>query len=83
MPPTSTHSFAFLDGSLGKLADAANDADAAPSPDALNGYTAVMPMLDGALADWQRLKSEDLVALNVQLRAAGKAELSVAPPVAK
>jgi photosystem II stability/assembly factor-like uncharacterized protein len=83
MPPTSTRSFAFLDGTLGKYADAADDADAAPSPDARDGFAALMPMLDEALADWQRLKSEDLVALNAQLHAAGKAELSVTPAAAK
>jgi photosystem II stability/assembly factor-like uncharacterized protein len=78
-PPTSTHSFAFLDGALGKYAEAADSADAAPSPDARSGFAAVTPILDQALADWQRLKSTDLAALNAQLRAAGTAALTVAP----
>jgi hypothetical protein len=83
MPPTSTRSFAFLDDTLGKYSGAADDADAAPSPDARSGFAALVPKLDQSLADWQRLKSEDLIALNVQLRAAGKKELTTAPAPAK
>ena len=79
MPPKSTRTFAFLGGALEKLAAAADYADAAPSTDARTGYSALMPMLERALADWQRLKVEDLAALNAQLRAAGKAELGVGP----
>ena len=82
MPPKSTRTFAFLGGSLGKLMSAADAADAAPSPDARAGYTALMEMLDRALADWQRLKSEDLAALNARLRGAGKPELKVGPATA-
>jgi hypothetical protein len=62
---------------LGKLAGAADDADAAPSPDAIAGYDALMPMLDAALAEWQQLKSTDLAAVNAQLRGAGQAELKL------
>ena len=83
MPPKSTRTLAFLGGPLGKLASAADDADAAPSPDARTGYAALMPMLDRALADWQRLKSEDLATLNARLRRAGKAELKLGPADAK
>jgi photosystem II stability/assembly factor-like uncharacterized protein len=82
-PPTNTHSFAFLADTLDKYAGAADDADAAPSPDALSGFAALTPKLDQSLADWRRLKSEDLVALNAQLRAAGKAELTTTSAPAK
>jgi len=77
MPPKSTSTLAFLDGALGKLANAADDADAAPSPDALTGYGALIPMLDRGLAGWRQVKSEDLVALNAKLHAAGKPELKM------
>ncbi len=77
MPPTSTRTFAFLGGAMDKLANAADDADAAPSLDARTGYAALMPMLERALADWQRLKSTDLAALNARLRTAGKTELKI------
>jgi hypothetical protein len=83
MPPTSTHSFAFLADTFGKYAGAADDADAAPSPDARSGFAALVPRLEQSLVDWQRLKSDDLVALNLQLHAAGKAELTTAPAPAK
>ena len=83
MPPKSTRAFSFLDDALGKFAGAVDGADAAPSPDARSGYAVLTPLLDQSLADWQRLKAEDLAALNKQLRAAGKTELSVAPTTAK
>ncbi len=77
MPPTSTRTFAFIAGAIDKLANAADDADAAPSPDARAGYAALIPMLERALIDWQQLKSADLAALNAKLRMAGKPELKV------
>ncbi len=83
MPPKTTSTLAFLGGSLGKLASAADDADAAPSHDARSGYDALIPMLDSAMANWQRLKSEDLAALNAKLRAAGKPELKIGSAAAK
>jgi photosystem II stability/assembly factor-like uncharacterized protein len=83
MPPKSTSTLAFLGGAMGKLANAADDADAAPSPDARTGYDAVMPMLNRELVDWQRLKSEDLASLNAKLLAAGKPELKIGPAPAK
>ena len=79
MPPKSTHTFAFLAQAFGKLGNAADDADTAPSPDAQAGYNALMPMLEGALSDWQQLQSTDIAALNAQLRNAGKAELKLIP----
>ena len=75
MPPTRTNSFAFLTQALGKLANAADDADAAPSPDARRGYEALVPMVDRALAAWSGLQASDVAAANVALRAAGRPEL--------
>jgi hypothetical protein len=77
IPPHSTRTLAFLTQAIGKLGGAADDADAAPSPDALAGYDALMPMLEGALVDWQQLKSTDLAAVNAALRGAGQAELKL------
>jgi photosystem II stability/assembly factor-like uncharacterized protein len=77
IPPHSTHSLAHVSQALGKLAGAADDADAAPSPDALAGYEALVPMLDAALAEWQQLKSTELAAVNAQLRSTGQAELKL------
>jgi hypothetical protein len=61
------------------LAGAADDADVAPSNDALVGYAALMAMLDKSLAEWQALKDEDLAALSARLHVAGKPELTVTP----
>jgi hypothetical protein len=83
MPPKSTSTLAFVGAALGKLANAADAADAVPSPDALTGYDALLSMLNCALADWQRLKSEDLAALNAKLSNAGKPELKIGPATAK
>jgi hypothetical protein len=79
MPPKNTHTFAFLAQALGKLGGAADDADAAPSPDAHAGYSALMPMLEMALAEWQQLQHMDLAALDAQLRSAGEPELTLVP----
>ena len=78
--PTSTRSFAFLARALGKLGNAADDADAAPSPDALRGYDALMPMLERNLADWHQLLATDLVTINSQLHGVGQPALEVAAP---
>jgi photosystem II stability/assembly factor-like uncharacterized protein len=75
MPPTRTTSFAFLSQALGKLANAADDADTAPSPDARRGYDALVPMLDRALAAWTHLEASGVAPLNDALRGAGKPEL--------
>jgi hypothetical protein len=80
MSPKSTSTLRFLASALDKLANAADDADAPPSPDARTGYAALMPMLERALDNWAKLKAEDLAALNSRLRTAGKPTLSVAPP---
>ena len=84
MPPKSTQTFAFLAQAFGKLGNAVDGADGAPSPDATTGYDKLMPMLDTTLGLWQQLVSTDLAAMNAQLRGAGKPELSLAPvPSAK
>ena len=75
--PKNTRTFSFLTGALASLANAVDDADAEPSPDARKGYATLAPMVEAALADWERLKSVELAALNGQLRAAGKPGLTV------
>ncbi|WP_199268698.1 WD40/YVTN/BNR-like repeat-containing protein [Cognatiluteimonas profundi] len=77
MPPRSTQTFAFLAQAFGKLGNAVDGADGAPSPDAITGYDKLMPMLDATLGLWQALVSTDLAAMNAQLRGAGRPELSL------
>ncbi|MGB4859542.1 MAG: hypothetical protein WBP11_09465 [Dokdonella sp.] len=76
-PPTSTRSLAFIEGSLGQLLAAINDADAAPSPDARDGYTKLVEMTELSLQDWKRFKDEDLARLDKALRDAGAAPLKL------
>jgi hypothetical protein len=79
LPPKSTHTFAFLEQALGKLANAVDGADAAPSPDAHRGYGILMPIVDETLARWQAVLATDLPAVNAQRRAAGLQELTLTP----
>jgi hypothetical protein len=72
MPPKSTRTFVFIGGTFGKLAGAADYADGAPTPDARAGYVQAMQMLERALDSWERLKAEDLAALNAKLEASGR-----------
>ncbi len=78
-PPTTTTSLRFLDVAFGKLAVAAEAADAAPSLDALAGYQALRPMLEQALAEWAGIK-QDLAPLNVALRKSGRKPIRVDEP---
>jgi hypothetical protein len=80
MPPKHTQTFGFLAQALGKLANAADDADAAPSPDARAGYATLLPLLDATLARWQRVLATGLPPVNAQLKAAGKPELTATEP---
>jgi photosystem II stability/assembly factor-like uncharacterized protein len=70
-----TRSLAFLSQALAKTAQAADDADAEPSPDARSGYAVLVPIVDDALARWQQLLDKDLAGVDAQLRGAGLAPL--------
>jgi photosystem II stability/assembly factor-like uncharacterized protein len=70
-----TRSLAFLSQALGKTAQAADDADAEPSPDARSGYAVLVPIVDDALGRWQQLLDKDLAGVNAQMRGAGLAPL--------
>jgi photosystem II stability/assembly factor-like uncharacterized protein len=77
MPPKSTHTFAFLAQAFGKLGNAADDADVAPSPDARTGFSTLTPVLDAILVRWQQLVAVELPATNAQLRALKQPELKL------
>ena len=77
-PARSTATFRFVDETLGKLGDAAQSADAAPSADALAGYAAIEPVLNRVLGEWTVLQTSRLDALNTRLRAHGRKTLSLA-----
>jgi photosystem II stability/assembly factor-like uncharacterized protein len=82
-PPTNTTTLRFIGETLEKLAGAADNADAAPTPDARAGYAAAMPMLERSLSAWSDTKTTQLAALNVRLKAAGRKAVSVQEAAAK
>jgi len=76
-PANDTNSLLFLSAELDNLLLAVDGSDAAPSPDAQHGFDAVLPLVDGTLANWEQLKTRDMAALNAKLKAAGKAEIKL------
>jgi hypothetical protein len=78
IPPNNVQSFGYLVGALRSLMQAVDGgADAAPSPDARDGYTKLSGMLDASLQKWNSLKTSELPALNAKLKAAGKKPISL------
>ncbi|MEP6511085.1 MAG: hypothetical protein ABJB02_05805 [Dokdonella sp.] len=80
-PAKSKASLRFVVDALTKLFDAAQSADASPSPDALAGYVALEPLLQGVLDEWAQLTTTRLAALNTTLRATGRKLLVVGTSV--
>jgi photosystem II stability/assembly factor-like uncharacterized protein len=73
MPPDNVHNFSYLTTAFGGLMHAVDGgADAAPSADAQTGYAKLAGLLDASLHKWDALKTNQLPALNAQLKAAGK-----------
>jgi len=56
LAPRSTSSLRFLDNQLEKLQQAVNDADAAPTQDARDGFAKVRPVAEAALAAWRAVR---------------------------
>ncbi|MGH8173045.1 MAG: WD40/YVTN/BNR-like repeat-containing protein, partial [Rhodanobacteraceae bacterium] len=82
-PPTAMRSLRFVAETLGKLATAANSADAAPTPDAHAGYAIAMPAVEQSLAAWDEFKSTKFAALNARMKASGKKAISLEEEVPK
>ncbi|HXH38872.1 MAG TPA: hypothetical protein VNN08_09615, partial [Thermoanaerobaculia bacterium] len=57
-PPPSESSIRFINLALGKLANAIDSADAAPTPDARASWAKLKPAADVALAAWAGVKGE-------------------------
>jgi len=57
-PPASESSLRFINQALGKLANAVDSADAAPTPDARTSWAKLKPAADAALAAWAGVKGE-------------------------
>jgi photosystem II stability/assembly factor-like uncharacterized protein len=72
LPPRTLTNLRVAGDTLDKLATAVDGADAAPSPDAVTGFAAIQSALDQTLATWEQLKTKELPALDLRLKAAGK-----------
>jgi hypothetical protein len=57
-PPPSESSIRFINQALGKLANAVDSADGAPTPDARASWAKLKPAADAALAAWAGVKGE-------------------------
>ena len=78
-PPKQINSLRWLSGALGSLREAVDGADAAPSPDARDGFAKLSAMVDATLGAWERFATTDLPALNAKLGAAGLKPIEAKP----
>ena len=74
-PPTTIQGLTYLEEAFRALDHAVDGADGAPGPDALEGYTRHMALLERTLAQWQQFRAGTLARLDAQLKAAGAAPL--------
>ncbi|HEV2213476.1 MAG TPA: hypothetical protein VGS99_09025, partial [Gammaproteobacteria bacterium] len=68
--PERVGSLAYVSQAFDALQSAVEDADGAPTPDALKGYAEQKAKADAALAQWQH-DQESIPPLNVELKQAG------------
>ncbi|HEV2212852.1 MAG TPA: hypothetical protein VGS99_05860, partial [Gammaproteobacteria bacterium] len=68
--PEKVGSLAYVSQAFDALQSAVEDADGAPTPDALKGFAAQKAKADAALAQWQH-DQESIPPLNVELKQAG------------
>ena len=77
-PPNTVGGLRYLSMAFRSLAQAVDNADAAPTPDAQRGYARHRALLDQALADWAQFKAITLARLNAKL-ALGAAAAPIEP----
>ena len=75
-PPQTVAGLRYLGAAFHDLARAVDGADAAPTPDVLQGYAKHRALLDQALAGWTAFKTTVLSPLNAQLQAQGAAPIA-------
>jgi photosystem II stability/assembly factor-like uncharacterized protein len=76
-PPVGIISAASLNGALGSLMAQVDGADAAPTAQAASAFTTYDKLLAQQLAKWDKLKSNDLHALNALLQKAQVTEIKL------
>ena len=62
LQPRSMTSLRFVDNALQRIAEAADGADAALTPDARAGWAAIKPVADAALRAWNEFKAQNAAA---------------------
>ncbi|HEX7964638.1 MAG TPA: hypothetical protein VF651_02870 [Gammaproteobacteria bacterium] len=73
--PEKLGSLSYVAGAMDALQPAVENADGAPTPDALKGFALQQAKAAAAIAAWHKLKAERVPGLNVELKAAGMDEL--------
>jgi len=71
--------FASINGELMSLLSLLEDADAEPTTQAVAAVRAAQREFDGLVTRWTAMRTSELAALNVKLKAAGQAAITVAP----
>jgi hypothetical protein len=69
--PARVGSLAYVSGAMDALQPAAENADGAPTPDALKGFVLQKAKAAQAIAAWQKLKAARVPALDADLKSAG------------
>jgi photosystem II stability/assembly factor-like uncharacterized protein len=80
MPPAPMTTLHYAESALEKVYGAVDGADAAPSPDAREGYAQAKSAADRLTAAWSALKVAELRDVNAQLSAAGLAPIALDAP---
>jgi photosystem II stability/assembly factor-like uncharacterized protein len=75
-PAKALTTLRYLNATLDALAHAVDGADAAPSPDARTGFAKVEALIPAVLAAADKVRGEELTALNAKLKRAGKTALA-------
>ena len=71
-PPRHIETLRWLGGAVGGLREAVDGADATPSAESRESLARLTPLVDAALAAWDRFVASELPALNAKLTAAGR-----------
>jgi hypothetical protein len=66
-----------LHSKFARIFSAVNDGDSAPTADAMQAFGTAQTDLDAVMAKWAALKSQDLSAVNSELRQAGFAPIAI------
>jgi photosystem II stability/assembly factor-like uncharacterized protein len=78
-PPKEQPDLSSLSAKFARVFSAVNDGDAAPTVDAMRAFNAAQTDLAAVQAKWSALTTEDLPAINTQLKQGGLAPIIIGP----